>query len=55
MAKGKADREVAARLEAIHDKRDTNQMILEPETVHQEKTDTNPKKIKEDIKTNQAI
>jgi hypothetical protein len=39
MTKGKADREVAARLKAIHDKTDTNQMRLEPETEHQEKMD----------------
>jgi hypothetical protein len=39
MAKWKADREVAARLEAIHDKTDANQMRLEPETEHQEKMD----------------
>jgi hypothetical protein len=35
----KADREVVARVEAIHDKTDTNQMRLEPETDHQEKND----------------
>jgi hypothetical protein len=37
---------VAARLEAIHDKTDTNQMRLEPETEHQEKMDANLKEIK---------
>jgi hypothetical protein len=36
IAKSKADREeVAARLEAIHDKTDANQMKLEPETAQQ--------------------
>jgi hypothetical protein len=46
---------VAARQEAIHDKRDTNQRRLEPETEHQEKMDANLKEVKEDIKTNQDI
>jgi hypothetical protein len=39
-AEQKADQEVAARLEAIHDKTDANQMRLKPETEHQEKMDT---------------
>jgi hypothetical protein len=35
MTKRRADREeVAARLEAIHDKTDANEMRLEPETEH---------------------
>jgi hypothetical protein len=39
-AERKTDREeVAARLEAMHDKTDANQMRLEPETEHQEKMD----------------
>jgi hypothetical protein len=56
MAKRKADREeVAARLEAIHDKTNANQMRLEPKTEHQEKMDANLKEIKEGIKTNRGI
>jgi hypothetical protein len=40
MAKRKANgEEVAARLEAIHDKKDDNQMSLETETEHQKKMD----------------
>jgi hypothetical protein len=35
--KRKVDREVATRLEAIHDKTDANQMRVEPETEHQKK------------------
>jgi hypothetical protein len=38
MAKRKADREVAARLEDSHEKTDTNQMRLEPKMEHQERT-----------------
>jgi hypothetical protein len=55
MAKRKTDREVAARLEAIHDKTDANQMKLEHETEHQENMDASLKDIKEDIKTNAAV
>jgi hypothetical protein len=38
-AERKADREMATRLEAIHDKRHANQTRLEPETEYQEKMD----------------
>jgi hypothetical protein len=38
-AERKADREVAARLEAVHDKTEANQMRLEPETELQGKRD----------------
>jgi hypothetical protein len=56
LAKGKADREeVTARLGAIHDKTDANQMRLEPDTEHQKKMDASLTEIKEDIETNQAI
>jgi hypothetical protein len=43
---------VAARLKAIHDKTDTNEMRLEPEIEHEEKMDANLKEIKGNIKTN---
>jgi hypothetical protein len=46
---------VAAKLEAIHDKTDANQMRVEPVMEHQEKMDANLKVVKEDIKTNQDI
>jgi hypothetical protein len=46
MAKKKADREVVAKLEAIHNKTDTNQMRLEPEMEHQEKMGANLKERK---------
>jgi hypothetical protein len=38
-AEKKVDREVATRLEAIHNKTDANQMRVEPETEHQGKMD----------------
>jgi hypothetical protein len=44
-----------ARLEASHNKTDTTQMRLEPETEHQEKMNANLKEIKEDIKANRDI
>jgi hypothetical protein len=56
IANRKANREqAAARLEAIHDKTDANEMRLKPETEHKEKMDATPKEIKEDIITNRAI
>jgi polyribonucleotide nucleotidyltransferase len=46
---------VAARLEAIRDKTNTNLVRLKTEAERQEKMDANLKEIKEDIKANRAI